>query len=347
MNSDGAIRFGVVGTTWYAEMHLGEIAADPGADLVAVCGRNQERARDVADRHGAALTFASWQAMIDSGEIDAILIVAPDSLHEPIAVAAAGAGIHVVCEKPLAATAAEARRMWVAAEEAGVSHMSYFALRNSAVHRQAKALVADGFVGTVTSAEMSLTHGFFRGDVYDWRFDAHVGTGVIGDLSCYLFELALWYVGGIDRVTVASSISDRPKPDGSSYPSASDAASGVMVFDSGAHATFAVSTLAQQAERGQLNSIRLFGTGGTIEIEHTLSGSRLRVAAGDDDRYEEVEAHDPPPSGAGIPDMVAAIAERRSPASDFEHGWEVQCAVEAALRSEQQGGWVTVERAPT
>jgi predicted dehydrogenase len=101
----------------------------------------------------------------------------------------------VLCEKPLAATAADARTMYDAASASGLKHMSFFALRTSVHHRYLKALLDDGYVGRVYSAQFDLSHGFFRHPGYQWRFDAERGTGALGDLGCYLVDQARWYVG--------------------------------------------------------------------------------------------------------------------------------------------------------
>ena len=129
------VRVGVVGTTPYAETHISRMAAHPDALVTAIAGRNSARASEVAARHNIGLVHEGYEAMLDVRGIDAVVIVAPDELHEPIALAAFDAGIHVLCEKPLARTPQEARRMADAARAAGLVNMSYFALRTSAHHR--------------------------------------------------------------------------------------------------------------------------------------------------------------------------------------------------------------------
>jgi len=351
------VRIGIVGTTWYAETHLKNIAAHDGAVLSAVTGRDQEKAREVAARYGAAEVYADYRDMIASGNIDAIVIVAPDELHAPIALAAFDAGVHVLCEKPLASTSTEAEAMYRAAEASGLQHMSFFALRTSPHHRYLKELIDDGYLGRVYSAEFSLTHGFFRSGDYQWRFDARRGTGALGDLGCYVFDLARWYIGEISAISASTQSNvDRPAPDGEEYPSANDTAVASLEFTNGALATMLVSVTAHQADRLQTNTIRLHGEGGTLELDHTFAGAALRGARAGETSFSELplpshlagEAGDPaaaPARPVGDGAFVDAIRGLSPLEPSFFDGWRVQQVIEAALASAETKSWTTIEEA--
>ena len=128
------VRVGVIGTTAYAETHMANVVKHPAAVFRAVAGRDRGRTRAIAERYGAELVYEGYNELIESGEVDAVFVLAPDDLHEQIALESFAAGIHVLCEKPLAPTAAAARRMADAARESGLVNMSYFALRTSPHH---------------------------------------------------------------------------------------------------------------------------------------------------------------------------------------------------------------------
>ncbi|MCU1518234.1 MAG: putative oxidoreductase, partial [Pseudarthrobacter sp.] len=198
--TESKVRLGVIGTTWYAETHLRNIQSHTGAELVAITGRDRAKATDVAGRYGIPLVYTDYRDMVNAGNLDAIVIVAPDEMHLPITMDALDAGLHVLCEKPLATAADDARSMYERASASGLKHMSFFALRTSMHHRYLRSLIEDGYLGQVYSAQFSLTHGFFRGDGYQWRFDSARGTGALGDLGCYVIDQARWYVGDIARV---------------------------------------------------------------------------------------------------------------------------------------------------
>ncbi len=108
MNS--RVRVGIIGTTRYAEgAHLRSLLSHPRADVISICGRDRDRAADVAGRHSIPMVFTDYQEMFVAAQLDAVVIVAPDEQHYPMTMDALDAGLHVLCEKPLATTAATAR----------------------------------------------------------------------------------------------------------------------------------------------------------------------------------------------------------------------------------------------
>jgi predicted dehydrogenase len=351
------VRVGVVGTTWYAETHLKNLASHPAVELAAIAGRDAGKATAVAERWGIPRVFGSHEELLAAGLIDAIVIVAPDELHAPIAVAAAARGIHVLCEKPLATNAAEARAMADAVAAAGVVNMSFFAMRTSVHHRYLKALVDDGFVGRVSSARFHLEHGFFRGADYQWRFDSRRGTGALGDLGSYVFDHARWLIGDITEIAVdLATHVDRPAPDGEPYPAANDSAVGMLRFAEGAHATFSTSVVAHQAEGKQTNTILLNGSAGTLELVHTFAGARLRGARGSDETFQDIDIPaefwgdvDPTEPGTagqhhsvGDRAFIDAILRSDRVRPDFVDGWHVQQVIDAAFVAADTGTWARV-----
>ncbi len=124
------VRVGVIGTSWYADfMHLAALKSHPNAHIAAICGRNRERAEELARKHDIPRAFTDYRAMIDQAGLDAVVVCTPDDLHYPMTMAALDAGLHVLCEKPLALTLTQARAMLAKAESAGVRHMTYFTHR--------------------------------------------------------------------------------------------------------------------------------------------------------------------------------------------------------------------------
>jgi UDP-N-acetylglucosamine 3-dehydrogenase len=106
------VRIGVVGTSWWAdEMHLPNLSSHPGARVVGICGRNGERAEAIARKYAIPAVYTDYQEMIAAGGMDALVVATPDDLHYPITMAALDAGMHVLCEKPLALRAEQARAM--------------------------------------------------------------------------------------------------------------------------------------------------------------------------------------------------------------------------------------------
>src|SRR5687768_16641881 len=105
MNS--RVRVGIIGTTRYAQgAHLRSLQSHPGAEVIAICGRDRDRATDVASQHHIPMVFTDHREMFAAARLDAVVIVAPDEQHYPMTMDALDAGLHVLCEKPLATTAA-------------------------------------------------------------------------------------------------------------------------------------------------------------------------------------------------------------------------------------------------
>jgi predicted dehydrogenase len=357
--SGSTVRVGVVGTTWYAETHLRNLQSHPRAEVTAISGRDRAKAGDVAARYGIPLVFGSYSDMIASGQLDAIVIIAPDELHLPITLEALDAGLHVLCEKPLATTAADAELMYRTAEARGLTHMSFFALRTSIHHRYLRALVDEGYLGSIYTAQLHLSHGFFRGPGYQWRFDSRRGTGALGDLGCYLIDQARWYVGDITAVAAdLRSFVDRPAPDGADYVPANDSAVLAVRFGNGAHGTISANVVAHQAQGRQRNTIALQGEGGTLELDHTFAGATLRGARADEDQLAEIPIPaefwagvDPSDPGAasrshsvGDRAFVDAILAGTPVEPSFHDGWQVQRVIEAAFSADASRGWCAVEQ---
>jgi predicted dehydrogenase len=142
------VRVGVIGTSWFADgYHVPWLKSHPKAVVSAICGRNQVRAEEVAKKHAIPQVFSDFSAMIDKADLDAVVIIAPDDLHYPMTMCALDAGLHVLCEKPLARTAAEAKEMYEKAQRAGVIHMTFFTWRWMAHHQYLKQLVDSGYIG--------------------------------------------------------------------------------------------------------------------------------------------------------------------------------------------------------
>lgn len=339
---------------------MASILSHSRATLAAVAGRSAERTNAVAARHGAPHAFVGYEAMIDSGEVDAIIIIAPDALHRPIAEAAMDKGIHVMCEKPLASTGEDAEAMYRRAQVSGVVNMSFFATRALTHFRYIKKLVDDGFVGRVHSAHFSAAHGMFRGREYQWRLDAGLGKGALGDLGCYLIDQARWLIGEIGSVTgdLRSFIS-RQRADGRAFEPANDSAVFLGRFVSGAQATFTANLITHQPERFQQNVVVLQGDAGTLELNHSFSTSTIMGARAGDERVQEIEiprefwgevdparpfevmTHD----SVGGRAFVDAIINGTAVEPDFHDGWRVQQVIDAVFSASESGAWTDVQEA--
>lgn len=354
------IRLGVAGTSWWADlMHLPSLTSHPGAAVVAVCGRDPGRAEALAAKYGVARAYTSYEAMLDQAGLDAVVVATPDDLHAPMALAALERGLHVLCEKPLARSAAEARLMYEAAERAGVVHMVFFTYRWTPAYRFVRDLVADGRLGRPLSFALSFSNGYGLRPGYAWRFDARRASGVAGDLGSHMIDLARWILG--DEVARASASlrthapHDPPNdvPDGGAAAAdprvANDSAVLALEMAGGAHGTVYCTSVARLGDQGSAKQLTVRGDRGTLEASITLAGADLRLLGDDGAPAAPLEV----PAAYGSGDSIAlfrqqpiggrlfveAILGGTRPAPTFYDGWRVQQVIDGALRADASGRW--------
>ena len=142
------VGFGVIGAGLFGENHALVYSRLPGVELVAVCDQNEARAKEVAERYGARGWYTDYEEVLADPEIAAVSIATPDFAHAEIALAAAKAGKHILCEKPLATTVEEAQAIVDAAAQAGVTLMVDFHNRVNPPFVAAREQVRSGAIGT-------------------------------------------------------------------------------------------------------------------------------------------------------------------------------------------------------
>ena len=176
--------------------------------LKAICARNEERAQAFAKQWGYESVETDWRKLIARDDIDAIDICTPNNLHKEIAIAAAEAGKMILCEKPLARTAAEGEEMCQAIEKAGVPNTVWYNYRRVPAVTLAKQLVDEGRLGRVFHyrsnflQDWTISADLPQGGEGLWRLDAEAaGSGVTGDLLAHCIDTAIWINGPITSVT--------------------------------------------------------------------------------------------------------------------------------------------------
>jgi predicted dehydrogenase len=357
------IRVGVIGTSWYADaMHLPALQSHPQAELVAICGRNQERAKEIATKYGEPDTFSEYQKMIQESNLDAVIIASPDDLHYEMTMAALDRELHVLCEKPLAMNAGQAWEMFEKAESVGVKQMVYFTYRWMPFHQYLHNLIGQGYIGHCYHCEFRYPMGYGRNKKYIWRFDQKRANGILGDLGSHIIDLALWLVGDITSVSALLGVFvDRPGADGGVIDPANDSALLQVKFDSGAHGTIQASGVAHVPGRSNKQQIRLYGEAGSIEADIVLWGSKadtvIRAASSQDEQFQILEVPDSfwgdaDPSdnssifaknSVGTRAFIDTILEDRPVEPNFYDGYKAQQVIDAALKSHELGSVVSID----
>ncbi len=355
------IRFGLVGCgSWAERMHLPSIISADSAELVAVCGSDAGRAQWLASVHGAAWSTDEPQRMVGSPEIDAIVIVTPHDAHAPVAIAAAHAGKHVLCEKPLACSMDVARTMTNAVEEAGVCHMVGFTWRNVPAAQLAQSMIAAGEIGHVFHASAH----FLRGGWLElphkrlWQFDRRrAGSAVLGNLGVHLFDLLPWMLGQPIVRVCARLATFGPKPEIPGQPPTFDDGHLLLDFASGAHASVRVSHITTTANRPPFpdtqQRVEIYGATGAL-IYDLHAHSRLEVRR-PKQPVQTIQAPNPLPDSGDervvmgeigcrqIGRFICAVQAGTSAAPDFHAGLRAQAVIDAAERSHEANSWVEVD----
>jgi UDP-N-acetylglucosamine 3-dehydrogenase len=193
------VRIGLVGAGLIARRaHLPAYRDDPASEVVAIASQRPENARAVAAEFGVPLVHESWQDLVADPEVEAVDICAPNHLHAEIAIAAARAGKHVLVEKPMALSLAEADAMIAAAQAARVVLMVAHNLRFSPLYRAVKRLVDEGAIGRPLAARGAFMHAGpdeFWGATSDWFWDrARAGGGSLLDMGIHMVDLMRWTI---------------------------------------------------------------------------------------------------------------------------------------------------------
>ena len=351
------LRFGVIGTSWMNAFHMKSINNHPQAEVRAICGRDVEKANAVAVEHGVPYVHADYAEMIGRDDLDAVVVGAPDYLHHEMVLRAAEAGLHIVCEKPLAQTLDQAMEMLRGAESSQRNSMIFFTNRWIPHCQRLKQLLSEGFVGRVLSTEFRSFSGGVPGPepVYDWHFDPRRGTGNLGNAGSHVIDLAHWLVGDIDTVAAMSTVYfDRLAKEGNDLQQLDDTVLMTVRYKSGAMGSFHLGY--SVAPAGQEVLLSIHGDAGTLEASLLLSegatlrggktGEPLSLIAGPDDLWGEIDLSQDTlgrfveyftTHPVGNRKFIDDILSSRSSEPSLRDGVQVQAVMEAAKISSQSG----------
>ncbi|WP_405762688.1 Gfo/Idh/MocA family oxidoreductase [Streptomyces sp. NBC_01420] len=281
---------------WRTAGHVFDLPMRPV--LAAICGRDRTAVEAAADRHGWAAAETDWRALIARDDVQLVDICTPGDSHAEIALAALEAGKHVLCEKPLANTVAEAAAMTAAAERAAARGRAAFVgfnYRRVPALAHARRLIAEGRLGALRHVRAVYLQDWLTDPAspLTWRLDKErAGSGALGDLGAHVVDLAQ-YLAGEPLVAVSALtetfVRERPRPagppgglgggaaaEGTGPVTVDDAAVFTGRLASGALASFEVTRMAA----GRKNALRL-----------EINGERGSLAF-DLERLNELSFHD-------------------------------------------------------
>jgi predicted dehydrogenase len=383
------IGVGVIGFGWLGQAHSRSLLRIPtlfperGFDAqLVVCGDTlPERREDAVGSFGFARAAADWRAVVEDPDVDVVFIAAPNMLHLELVEAAAAAGKHVFCEKPVGGTPDQTVRAEKAARSAGVISGVGYNYRWAPLVQYARQLIADGRLGEITNyrGRFFSMYGSDPLGVLSWRFLVdQAGHGVTTDLMSHSVDLALMLLGPITRVvgTTETFIRERPIPahppaggthygrgrpeDPTGAVTNEDYAGMLCEFASGARGTFEASRSIVGPE--SQNAFEVYGTNGALgwnleklnELQLYLVEDELHTG------YRTVYGGDRFPyhgrfvpgsaNGIGFEDLVViedyefcrSVAEGREHRPGFGDAVEWVSVQAALLRSAESGRWEDV-----
>lgn len=372
-----AIRVALFGTKFMGKAHSQAwrsvnmfFPEAPKVERKVIVGRNPSETEEAAETYGWAEASTDWKKVMRRDDIDLVDVCTSGDQHCPMVLEAAKRGKHIICEKPLANTLAEAKRMAKAAEKAGVKNFLMHNYRRAPAVALAKKLVEEGRIGTLHHFRARYLQDWAMSpDLHlVWRFDKKLaGSGALGDLGAHIIDLGRHLCGEIAEVaaTTETFIKQRPVAPGSRKKAAvtvDDAVAMAVRFENGAIGTLEATRFAPG--RKNFNTFEINGSKGSIEFDlENLNNLRfystedppevegfheiIAVSKGKHPYadhwwadghilgYEHTFTH-------SVADFLQGLGGRKRIRPDFEDGLRNQLVLEAAAKAARTKRWVKV-----
>lgn len=362
----GTIRVGVIGTGFGSIVHLPGFQAVEGYEVVGVCSASAARARAAADQFGIPFACTDYRDLLGLSGLDLVSISSPPFTHCEIALAAIDRGIHVLCEKPIALSLAEARTMAAAAKAAGIVNVVNHEMRWHRGRQRFRQLVQSGFLGDLYTIDLNIFSGGRASSEqpgWSWWSQREKGGGALQAIVSHWIDLFRWcfgpYVGVYGELD--HFVGDRLDPASGEYRqvSSDDSSAWIARLSSGAQIVAHYSATARFGDQPPLATLpmRAFGSAGTLALDSQDRVWGARAGEAEIRLLDDGEGEVAPqgPSGAGhitslrrgfvpftrlLEDLRDAIRDGRSLCPDFEESKGVQELMDAIALSQQQRRWV-------
>lgn len=337
------IRIGIVGTGFGRRVHLPAFRLDARCEATAICATTAEHAKKAAEEAGVRGAYGDFSEMLGKGGVDAIAIAAPPKAQPGLIVAAARAGKHVFCEKPLAATEGEAAKALAAVESAGVTHAINFIFPEIGAWRRAAETLKQGAIGKLRHAALTWrieTYSFATGAADSWKSRETEGGGALSNFMSHSLYYLEWLLGPAVRVAA--------KLGGDGTRSAR-----VDAWIETVAGCPVTASVANDAFRGTGHRLEIFGEQGTLVLNNPTSdyvkGFELSVATREGGEFRVVAA-EPASAGDGrigataaiVKRFVDGIVDRKAVTPNLSEGMRVQKLIGALRESHKTESWQRV-----
>lgn len=385
------LRVGLIGAGFMGKAHSLAYAAMPMffwpapaiAERYIVADISEESASEAALRFGFEHSTGNWRDVINDESVDVVDIATPNNTHAEIAIAAAQAGKHIICEKPLARTLAEAKTMVEAVKNSNVVHMVAFNYRRTPAVALARKLIDEGAIGKIINFRGTYLQDWSAdpNSPLSWRFQkAIAGSGALGDIGSHVIDFARYLVGEIVSVNalMKTYIKERPIQQGTldklgaasavtntkkAPVDVDDEVVALLRFENGAIGSLEVTRNAQG--RNNFLGFEIHGETGSLVFNYERRDELQFFSKNDliDRRgFRTIYTGPVHPYGDGlwpipalgigygetkiieIYDFFKAIVEGGSVSPNFFDGYQVACIEEAIARSAESELWTDVQR---
>ena len=349
------VKIAIIGTGAMGRAHASSYQKLRGVKLVACFDLNRERAETFAAEFGIPEVYNDIDQLLRKPGLDGVSNVTPDFAHAEIAIAAAKAGIHILSEKPLAVSLAEAKSMLRAVRRAGVVNMVNFSYRDSSGLQTAAKRIARGDIGRVMHMDACYLQSWLTQDAWgDWKTDpswlwrlstSHGSFGTLGDVGCHIYDASSLLVGPIKNLNCR--LKTFPKGIkgnriGEYRLDANDSFVTNAEFKGGALGVIHATRWAS----GYHNSLRfsIYGDEGGIEVDLGSDYNSYRICRGKknlrNQTWERVNAR---PTPGIYKHFVRAIRDGGEYPSDFNNGLQIQKYLHYSVESDKSGQTVTIK----
>lgn len=334
------VKIAIIGTGGMAKGHARAFQAIKDVEIVACCDILEDRAKGFAEQFKIKTWYTDYKKMLDNEKLDGVSIVSIDATHAEISIEALNRKIPVICEKPMAVTVAEAKKMIAASKKAKVINMINFSKRNSSAIQLAKKMIVEGTIGKIMHVDAQYLQSWLSTKHWgDWRKESawlwrlskkHGSGGVLGDIGCHIYDLAGYLCGDISDIY--SEVKTFPKAKGNKIGEyildANDSFVSTVTFKNGALGTVHCSRWAT----GYINRefICVYGDKGAIEIDFNKGTNILRKYDINLDVWETIGC---PKTPSNYERFITAVKSKKNDVTDFENGLKIQKYLEATLAS--------------
>jgi UDP-N-acetyl-2-amino-2-deoxyglucuronate dehydrogenase len=315
------LKWGIIGCGVIAPWHADSVVASEYADLHAVCDVDVEKGEAFAERYGGVAFYGDYRQMLQEGGLDVVSICTPSGLHSEMTIAAAQAGVHVLCEKPMAITVPQIDAMVQAVKEAGTKLEVIFQRRTYATTQKVREAVQSGILGQLTLADAYLK--YYRSPAYymsaNWRATwALDGGGALMNQGVHGVDVLVWIMGDVESVYAKAEAKVRDIE-------VEDTSVALVTFKNGAYGVIEGTT---SSNPGEPTTFVFHGEKGTIVLDDkgiqkwAIAADKSVVAENDPEQCVTRSAlsatADPTSIGraghqAQVDDLCMAIAEDREP----------------------------------